>query len=78
LDALNSDIQVAKNLLKIDRAKILKLLSHAKPKLPVTPDNVILFWNATGPQHQCLQLLTPVIVSDAAAGITPSLDGIPR
>ncbi len=71
VDALNSDIQVAKDLLRIDRAKLLKLLSHAKPKLPVTPDNVILFWNATGPRHSCLQTLTPVIVSDAAAGISP-------
>lgn len=72
VDALNSDVQVAKDLLRIDRAGLLKLLSLAKPKLPVTPDNVILFWNATGPQHQCLKSLTPVIVQDAAASITPS------
>jgi len=70
VDALNSNIEVAKELLRIDRAKLLKLLAHAKPKLPVTPDNVILFWNASGPQHQCLQSLTPVIVNDAAVGVS--------
>jgi ppGpp synthetase/RelA/SpoT-type nucleotidyltranferase len=69
VNALNSDTKVAKGLLRIDRPKLLKFLSRAKPKLPVTPDNVILFWNATGPRHQCLISLTPVIVIDAAEGI---------
>lgn len=77
VDALNSDIQVAKDLLRIDRAKLLILLSRSKPKLPVTLDNVILFWNATGPQHLCLQSLTPLIVSDAAASITSDCQGVP-
>ena len=72
VDALNSDRQVAKDLLRIDRPKLLRLLSRAKPKLPVTPDNVIFFWNATGPRHQCLLSLTPVVVSDAAAGMSPT------
>lgn len=71
IDALNSDIQVAKDLLRIDRPKLLRSLSRAKPKLPVTPDNVILFWNAVGPRHQCLLELTPVVVNDAAAGMSP-------
>ena len=66
VDALNSDMQAAKDLLKIDRAKLLRSLSKAKPKLPVTPDNVIFFWNATGPRHQCLEMLTPEVVRDAA------------
>ena len=69
IDALNSDMQVAKDLLRIDRPRLLRLLSRSKPKLPVTPDNVIFFWNATGPRHQCLLLITPVVVSDAAAGM---------
>lgn len=71
VDALNSDMQAAKDLLRIDRAKLLRSLSNAKPKLPVTPDNVIFFWNATGPRHQCLEVLTPVVVRDAAAGMLP-------
>jgi len=70
IDALDSDMQVAKDLLRIDRPKLLKLLSRAKPKLPVTPDNVILFWNATGPRHPCLLSLTPVVVNDATAGMS--------
>ncbi|GLK61855.1 MULTISPECIES: hypothetical protein [Azotobacter] len=78
MDALDADNKVAKSLLRIDRAKLLRLLSHAKPKLPVTPDNVILFWNATGPKYQCLQLITPVIVSDAASGIASEFNGASR
>lgn len=68
VDTLNSNTQVAKDLLRINRGKLLRSLSRAKPKLPVTPDNVILFWNATGPRHQCLQLHTPIVILDAAAG----------
>lgn len=69
VNALDSDMQVAKDLLRIDRPRLMRLLSHAKPKLPVTPDNVILFWNATGPQYQCLLSLTPAIVRDAAEAV---------
>lgn len=71
INALNSDMQVAKDLLRINRPQLLRLLSRAKPKLPVTPDNVILFWNATGPRHDCLISLTPVVVSDVTAGMFP-------
>lgn len=67
IDALNSNSRAAKDLLRIDRAKLIKSLSDAKPKLPVTADNIILFWNASGPCHQCLDSLTPVIVRDAVA-----------
>lgn len=70
INALNSDQKIAKDLLRIDRSNLLIFLSRAKPKLPVTIDNVILFWNTTGPRHQCLLSLTPVVVSDAALGIS--------
>lgn len=70
INALNSEGQVAKDLLRIDRSKLIILLSQAKPKLPVTPDNVIYFWNAIGPRHPCLLSLTPVVVCDATSGIS--------
>ena len=76
--ALNSNIEIAKELLRIDRPKLLRQLAHAKPKLPVTADNVILFWNAIGPKHKCLQFLTPVIVSEAAVGVSDELEGAAR
>lgn len=66
LDALDADIQVAKDLLRIDRSRLLKCLSRAKPKLPVTMNNIILFWNETGPRYPSLSSITPVVVRDAA------------
>jgi ppGpp synthetase/RelA/SpoT-type nucleotidyltranferase len=68
-DALDANAQAAKDLLRIDRAQILKNLSKARPKIPTTPDNLILLWNLCGPRHECLAALTPEIVRDAAAGL---------
>ena len=73
VDILNRENEIAKELFRIDRAKLLRSLSRATPKLPVTPDNVILFWNATGPHHQHLSSITPTPLSDAAAAL-----GLPR
>jgi hypothetical protein len=67
--ALNSDPQAAKDLLRIDRSKLLNNLSKAKPKIPVTLDNVVLLWNLSGPRHQCLIELTPEVVREAADGL---------
>lgn len=69
IEALNSDAQAAKELLRIDRAKLLKSLSRARPKIPVTPDNIVLFWNALGPHHSSLEPLTPVLVREAAENL---------
>lgn len=69
-DALDSNAEAAKDLLKIDRAILLETLSNAKPKLPVTLDNVVYFWNATGPRHDCLMSLMPGIVSEVASSLT--------
>jgi ppGpp synthetase/RelA/SpoT-type nucleotidyltranferase len=70
--ALNSDILVAKDLLRIDRANFLKHLSQARPKLPITPDNVIFFWNAVNQRHKCLLNIMPSIIEDAASYIKPT------
>lgn len=64
-DALNTNAAAAKDLSRIDRAKLLKSLSRTKPKIPVTADNVIFVWNSTGPRHECLTSITPLVVSEA-------------
>jgi ppGpp synthetase/RelA/SpoT-type nucleotidyltranferase len=74
ISILNSDQQVAKDLLRIDRPKLLRNWSQAKPKLPVTPDNVVFFWNATGPKYQSLLNITPVIVNDAVIGMVEKIE----
>lgn len=73
VDALTSNSQAAKGLLRIDRTKLLRILSKVKPKIPVTPDNVILLWNATGPRHECLSSITPIVVTEAAASLHSTL-----
>lgn len=67
INALDLNPQTAKDLLKINRSLLLKAMCGAKPKLPVTPDNVIYLWNLIGPCHQCLEELTPTVVLDAAS-----------
>ena len=68
-DALDANPQAAKDLLRIDRGQFISQLSLARPKIPINPDNVVLFWNAAGPKHECLVALTPVIVMEAASSI---------
>lgn len=69
IDALNSDSQTAKDLLRIDRPRLLKSLARVRPRIPVTFDNAIFLWNSTGPRHECLNIITPVVVSEAAASL---------
>lgn len=67
--ALNSYPQAAKDLLRIDRSRLLTKLSRTKPKIPITLDNVVLTWNLCGPRHQCLIDLTPDIIQEAVSAL---------
>lgn len=64
--ALNNDPVAAKDLLRIDRSRLIKCLFESRPRVPVTMENLVYFWNAIGPQHQSLTLLTPILISEAA------------
>jgi hypothetical protein len=66
VSALNRDSAAAKDLLRIDRSRLIKCLSETRPRLPVTMENVVYFWNAIGPQHQSLTSLTPELILEAA------------
>jgi ppGpp synthetase/RelA/SpoT-type nucleotidyltranferase len=66
INALNSDSQAAKDLLRIDRAHLIKILSKVKPKIPINSDNMILLWNLIGPKHICLENITPDLLREAA------------
>lgn len=67
--ALNLNPQAAKELLRVDRSKLIKLLHTARPKVPLTMENIIYFWNATGPQHNALSNLTPPLIIDSAKSV---------
>lgn len=67
--ALTSNHVAAKDLLRIDRARLLRDLSRVRPKIPVTADNVVFFWNLIGPRHVCLIEITPAILCEAVASL---------
>lgn len=66
---LNSDAAAAKDLVRVDRSKLIKCLFAARPRVPVTMENLIYFWNAIGPQHASLTALTPALVSESASSV---------
>ena len=66
---LNSDAAAAKDLVRVDRSKLIRSMFAARPRVPVTMDNLIYFWNAIGPQHASLAALTPALISESASSI---------
>lgn len=66
---LSSDAAAAKDLIRIDRTRLIKSLFTARPRIPLTMENLIYFWNAIGPQHASLAALTPLLVSESANSI---------
>lgn len=69
IEVLNADPSVAKHLLRIDRSKLIKSLSACRPRIPVTMENLIYFWNIMGPRHESLLSLTPAIIAEAAESV---------
>lgn len=66
---LNSDAAAAKDLIRVDRSKLIRGIFAARPRVPLTMENLIYFWNAIGPQHASLTALTPALVSESASSI---------
>lgn len=68
-NALNNDPVAAKDILRIDRSKLIRYLSKARPRIPTTMENLVYFWNAIGPRHQSLTSLTPVLITEAVESV---------
>lgn len=66
---LNADTAAAKDLVRVDRSKLIKCMFAARPRVPLTMENLIYFWNAIGPRHAALTALTPALVSESASSI---------
>lgn len=62
---LNQDTNLAKNFLRVDRAKIIYAFSNATPRIPVTLDNILFIANRIGPNNEIMLDKTPSIVLDA-------------
>ncbi|WP_169728589.1 RelA/SpoT domain-containing protein [Comamonas composti] len=67
---LDSDTAAAKDLVRVDRSRLIKCMFAARPRIPMTMENLIYFWNAIGPQHASLTALTPALVSESASSIS--------
>ena len=66
---LNSDAVAAKDLVRVDRNRLIRCIFSARPRVPVTMENLIYFWNAIGPQHSSLTALTPALVTESAISV---------
>lgn len=65
-NVLNLDPVAAKDLARVDRAGLILSLFAARPRVPVTMENLVFFWNAIGPRHDSLLQFTPALILDAA------------
>jgi ppGpp synthetase/RelA/SpoT-type nucleotidyltranferase len=65
-NVLNLDPVAAKDLARVDRARLILSLFAARPRVPVTMENLVLFWNAVGPRHDSLLPLTPALILESA------------
>lgn len=68
-EVLNSDTAAARDLVRVDRSRLIKCMFAARPRVPMTMENLIYFWNAIGPQHASLIALTPALISESASSI---------
>ncbi|MFO1190860.1 MAG: hypothetical protein U1F00_01640 [Rhodoferax sp.] len=68
-NVLNLDPVAAKDLARVDRARLILSLFAARPRVPVTMENLVLFWNAIGPRHDSLLQVTPALILDAATSL---------
>lgn len=68
-EVLNSDAAAAKDLVRVDRNRLIRCMFAARPRVPVTMENLIYFWNAIGSQHSSLTALTPALVSESASSL---------
>jgi len=64
-ESLDQDINLGKEILRVDRAKIIHIFSNATPRIPVSLDNILLIANRIGPQNKKMLAITPGIVLDA-------------
>lgn len=67
---LDSDGAAAKDLFRIDRSRLIRCMFAAHPRVPVTMENLIYFWNAIGPKHLSLTALTPALLTESASSVS--------
>lgn len=64
-DLLDISPDIAKQCSRIDRDRVIYCLSRARPRIPVTLDNLVLVWNALEMHSATITQFTPVLIRDA-------------
>ena len=62
--ALDSDLNLAKEIFRISRHAVFRSLVKLAPKIPVTLDNIVYLWNFVSVGNQSITNLTPQFLRD--------------
>lgn len=67
-EILDADSELAKQAFRIDRDRVITALASARPRIPVTLDNLLYIGNTLQFGNSKLHELTPQLVCDALSG----------
>lgn len=59
---INCNPEIAKELYRSNRNKIVSLFSQASPSIPTNLDNIVHIWNLTGPDFPDLKSMAPTLL----------------
>ncbi len=68
---LDKSPEIAKDTLRISRAKVIHKLANLHPSIPISLDNIVYVWNYIEPKDADVLSLTPSVILDALAEAQP-------
>lgn len=69
---MDNDEGLAKEMLRINRNKVIHWFAHAPFRVPVTLDNIVFIWNEIGPKNTLVHEATPELLLQAIQEMQPS------
>lgn len=72
IDLLDKDNDLAKEVFRVNRKKVIHCFAHLPFGLPVNLDNVIYVWNHIGPKNHAVLKTTPALILDALQSLPPN------
>lgn len=57
--------ETAKEAFRIDRALVIEALAHARPRIPITLDNLVFVWNFLSSKDERILQLMPRLIGDS-------------
>ena len=65
----NAEPDIAKDIFRVKREKVIFLLSELRPSIPVTLDNIVYVWNYLEPKHEKIQILIPDFIKSTITSL---------